>query len=425
MPRSCLLLALATLLSGLSLLSAQGERCGALVERALAGIEQHCANLQRDRLCIAQAPVSLEFAGEHGEPRLAAPGEQVPLANLARLRTGAAAADGGWGMALLRLGRLLPQTDSGAGTILLVAGAAELINEIPPERVKTIGAPLSTVALEETLRFKLPGVIPAPVGALAAGELTLVDAYDSSGGWLRSVDGGAISWLPSAKLARLQAMAALPRIGLGASFPLQALSLATSATYADCHADEPLIALQTPAGEAISLSVNGVDISIGSLVTFQQVHPSALSLTVHRGEVTTIFGGTARAGESMVGILVESPEREYGILEWSGALPASAAEVARGERAQEAFNRLARVNGWGEGALKHQPPPVTHFVAAGEGLYPIAEQYDTSVASIVIANELERPFVLYRGQELLIPEPGSGFAGLHEVPLPTAMPADA
>ena len=401
-----------------SYVAAQESSCSALVTRSLAEIEQHCADFARNSICYGYPQVDVAFADGNSAAAFSVPGDRARIADLARVRTSALdEAQSHWGVALLNLGANFPQTYEGPGLLVLQAGDAEVVNEIDPSRVMAIGKPLSTVALVEATRFKLPGVIPEPLGTLAADELLLVDAYDNSGNWLRVVNDGMVSWVESEKLARLKAMQALPRIGVGETFPFQSLSLATGSAFPECSDAEPIIAIQTPEDMPVNLTVNGVDIHIGSMVTFQQVHRNALSMTVHRGEVTTIFGGTVRAGESVLGILVATAERESHVLEWSGALPAAEGENARGQRAQDALNRVARVNGWDEHEIAYEPPPVIHVVGPGEGLYRIATWYDTSVAEIIEANQLKEPLILYRGQELEIPNPGSGFAGLRSVPV--------
>ncbi len=50
-----------------------------------------------------------------------------------------------------------------------------------------------------------------------------------------------------------------------------------------------------------------------------------------------------------------------------------------------------------------KPPQVVHEVAAGETLISIADKYDTSVESILAANKLSSPDLIYQGQELVVP----------------------
>ena len=300
---------------------------------------------------------------------------------------------------------------------MLLAGAAEVVNEIDRGATVDIGEPLSTAALVETTLFKHPGIIPEALETVAADDLLLVDAFDATGDWLRVVNAGEIAWVVGEDVARLKAMDKLPKMDAGAAFPFSALSIATSSEFPTCAQAEPMVAIQTPAAYPASLTVNGVDVHIGSLVSFQQAHDSALSLTVHRGKATTVSGHIVRQGESVIGIFGRGGAIDRQALDWSGALPASDAELARGQRAQEALNRLARIHGWRENETFKHPPSTTHVAERGDSLYSIARQYETSVAEIILANLGDKPIKLYAGSKLVIPNPGSGFAGHGDVPL--------
>ena len=384
----------------------------------MASIKDNCAGLERDSLCYSHRQVEASFVDVAFEQEFDHPAQQATTVGLSSLRTGALNVERAhWGVALLKLGANLPLTYEGPGVFLMLAGEAEVINEIDPASVMQTAEPLRTAALAETTRFKNPGIIPEPAAAVAADELLLVDAHDASGEWLRVVNDGAVSWIERKDVARLKAMETLPVIGIGASFPFQALSLTTGTSYPPCDQAAPMIAIQTPEDMSLSFTINGVDMHIGSLVTFQQVHRNALSMTVHRGEVTTIFGGIVRQGQSVIGILGRRADGAPQVLDWSGALPASEAEIARGQRAQDALNSLARVKGWREYKTFKHPPAHVHVVERGDTLYSIARFYETSVAQIILANLGDEPIRLYRGTELVIPNPGSGFAGPGDIPL--------
>ena len=400
------------LLYGLLTTSAQDLTCAAVVEEAFQSLGHNCADLARNSLCYGYPEVDASFAPDYPLSDFTGPTDRTSVLQLESVATGELnLEDSSWGVAVLNLGANLPLTYKGPGVLILLAGAAEIINETDITQVMEIGEPLGTVALQEATRFKLPGVIPQPVGDLNADELLLVDAFDGTGEWLRVVTDGTLSWVETDKLARLKAMETLPRLEVGQAFALQSLALSTGTSYPECDEAEPMVAIQTPKEMSVSLTVNGVDIHIGSMVTFQQVHRNALSLTVHRGEVTTIFGQTVTQGESVVGILGTRAQREAEVLDWSGALHASEAELARGQRAQAAINAVASVNDWPQFETFSMPPDIYYIVQRGDGLYRIARQFETSVAAIISANQIDEPFTLYAGMELRIPEPGSGFAG--------------
>ncbi len=404
--------------SGVGAVTAQDFACSETVGKALLSIRRNCADLERDSLCYAHPLVEASTADESASADFSAPSQRASLFDLSSVRSSALDSEPAhWGVALLHLGANLPLTYTGMGILVMLAGDAEVINESDRDSVMQIAEPLSTAALAATTRFKKPGIIPEPLAQVAVDELLLVDAFDDSGDWLRVVNDGEISWVERQDLARLHAMDALPAIGIGATYPFRSMSISTSPEYPECGEAEPMVAIQTPEDWSASLTINGVDIHIDSMVTIQQVHRNALSMTVHRGKVTTIFGQTARQGESVIGILGRKPDGSAQVLDWSGALPASAAEIARGQRAQDALNSLARVNGWQEYKTFKHPPAHVHVVERGDSLYSIARLYETSVAEIILANLGDEPIKLYSGTELVIPNPGSGFAGQGAIPL--------
>jgi len=405
------MIAVTLLLLGAFATNAQDLTCSETVAAAFASLQDNCAELPREGLCYAAAPAAASFAAEEHAADFSTPGARAPLAGLATLKTSSEDAEAGrWGVAALNIGANLPQTREGPGIIVLLAGDAEVVNEVAPADAMRIAPPLSTIATEATARYKNPGVIPAPVGSLAAEELVLVDAWDNSGDWLRVVNEGEISWVESDMVLRLNAMDSLPRLALGADYAMKAFSLSTGANFPACSAAEPFVAIQTPPDLPVSLTINGVDIHLASMVTFQQVHRNALSMTVHRGEATTIFGQTVQQSETILGILGKTDHRENQVLEWSGALRASEAEFARGERAQAALNQLAQTNGWGEFQTYMYPADIIHVVLEGDTLWGLTAQYRTSVEGIIAANGGGDDLHLHVGMELIVPKPGSGFA---------------
>lgn len=405
------LVAIISLLIGALSSSAQELTCQQAVRAAFDSLQDNCAELPRDGLCYGNAPVEVSFASEASGDDFRSPGALAPLVGLATLSTRAEAAEADqWGLAALNIGAHLPRTYEGPGIIVLLGGDAEVRNDVDPAAVMRVAAPLSTIATEATARYKNPGVIPPPVGSLDADELVLVDAWDNSGDWLRVVNDGAISWVESDKVVRLNAMGSLPRLALGDAYSMKAFTLATGTAFPECSEAESFIAIQTPPDLPANLSINGVDIHLASMATFKQVHRNALSMTVHRGKATTVFGQTVQQSETILGILGGSDERENQVLEWSGALRASEEEFARGERAQEALNRLARANGWDEFETFMYPADIIHVVQPGDTLYDLTARYNTGVDGIIAANGGDDDLRLLIGMELIVPKPGSGFA---------------
>lgn len=409
----------------IALLSADAQEavCENIVAQALHDLSRHCADLRRNSLCYAHSQVHASIAPNSSPVAFNEPGARASLARLQGLETSALDVDSGlWGLAVMNLQANLPWTRPGAGVLMLLAGDASLDHQLDLSRIDEIRQPLSTVALEPATRFSQAAIIAEELGQLQEDEIALVDARTAAGEWLRVVNEGTVSWVERHQLAPLQAMASLPVVDAADPFALQALSFASSRELTDCDAAQPMLAIQTPDASGVNLTVNGVDIHVRSLVSFQQVHRNALSMTVHRGAVTTAHGNTVLAGNTVVGILANAGNGNFAILDWSGALPVSDAELARGQRLQDALNGLARANGWAENESKLTVGDLIHVVAPGDTLFALALRYDVRVADILAANDGPSPSRLYVGDKLLIPNPGSGFGGLGP-PEPAAAPA--
>ncbi len=403
------------LLLAFALLSADAQKavCEEIVAQALLDLSEHCADLERNSLCYGHSQVDASFAGDSNAADFDAPGARASLAQMTRLRTsGLDLERGHWGVAIMNLQANLPQSRPGAGVIMMLAGDATLDHEVDLAQIDEIREPLSTVALEPTMRFAQAAAISEELGQLQKDEIALIDARTRGGEWLRLVNASAVSWVQRDHLAPLQGMESLPVVDVADTFAMKALSFSSAREITDCDAAEPVLAIQTPETSSVNLTLNGVDIHVQSLVSFQQVHRNALSMTVHRGAATTAFGNTVLAGNTVVGILTSTGNGKTAILDWSGALPVSDAELARGQRVQEALNGLARANGWAEQDSEMTVGDFIHVVASGDTLFALARRYDVRVADIVEANNRPSPTLLYVGDELLIPNPGSGFAGL-------------
>ena len=319
----------------------------------------------------------------------------------------------------MNLGAHLPATHTGAGIILMLAGDARLTQDVEPARVAAIQGTVSTATLVETTLYAQPSIIAEPAGQLAPETIALVDAISGDGNWLRVVNDDRASWAESANLARLQAMDDLPAIDIGDPFALRHFTFFSSTELPECAEAEPMLVIQTPPDLPANLRVNEADIHIDSLISFQQLHGNALGMTVHRGAATTISGEIIAEGHSVIGIMGAGK-----ILAWSGALPASETELARGQRAQVALNNLARGNGWDEFDTDMPAGAIIHTISYGDTLYAIARAYDVPLDDIVAANTQTSALRLLVGEELVIPNPGSGFAASSTVAVRSA-PAPA
>ncbi len=396
---------------------AQTLSCSSLAEQALAAIGDNCGDLSRNSACYGFDQVTATFSAEVPDDYFGAPSDRADLAELDTLKTAAMdSAQSKWGIAVMNIQANLPNTIPGQGVLMLLVGDAEVQNAVDPSEANEVVDPLNTVVLGETNLHTSPSITSEIVNVLLANEIVLVDGFNTPRTWLRVVNDGEVAWVEAERVARLSAMDTLPVISGNNPTAMQAFYLSTGIGEAECTEADPMIAVQSPENITVDLTVNGVDIRVGSLITFQSLDEQTMNLTVHRGEVTTIFGNKILAGQSAIGVINTDLQQQGVIVAWGNSVPATEKDLAMGEQAQSAINNVAQKNGWDEREVDPNPPSqsgeIIHIVSSGETLFGIGRQYDASLPEIVARNNLSAPYTLFAGQELVIPNPGSGFVGL-------------
>lgn len=396
---------------------AQTISCSSLAEQALVAIGDNCGDLSRNSACYGFDQVTATFSAEVPDDYFGVPSDRADLAELDTLKTAAMdSAQSKWGIAVMNIQANLPNTIPGQGVLMLLVGDAEVQNAVDPSEANVVVDPLNTVVLGETNLHTSPSITSEVVNVLPANEIVLVDGFNTPRTWLRVVNDGEVAWAEVERVARLSAMDTLPIISGNNPTAMQAFYLSTGIGEAECTEADPMIAVQSPENITVDLTVNGVDIRVGSLITFQNLDEQTMNLTVHRGEVTTIFGNKILAGQSAIGVINTDPQQTGVIVAWGDSVPATEKDLAMGEQAQSAINNVAQKNGWDEREVDPNSPSqsgeIIHIVSSGETLFGIGRQYDTSLPEIVARNNLSAPYTLFAGQELVIPNPGSGFVGL-------------
>lgn len=200
-----------------------------------------------------------------------------------------------------------------------------------------------------------------------------------------------------------------------------------------------MLTIQTPGGITTTIMLNGVETEMAPS-TLLTITPSVC--TIHRGYITQRVGdetATLLANQT-VDIFID----EDGKVNVTNARGISEREYIRGEIVQNALNTFATANSWSEQFVSEplqfdlEPEQSSQTVEAtetvtteetiteetssscetqhtirwGETLHSIAERYESSVLSIVEANNLSNPRLIYVGQVLCIPHIGDGFEPL-------------
>lgn len=318
----------------------------------LAQVGDTCGGLGRNSLCYGNDAVSVAFWDADAETQFAAPGDLVPTDVVQRIETSRYIPDADlWGVALMRVQANIPNTLPGQAVTFLLMGDTEFTNQTPPDDALTSPDPVAARTLEPTNLRSAPSTQAFVRGSVPAGsELALVGRTDD-GAWFELVtDNGLPTWVFAALVALDGDADALPVTG-GAGVPprygpMQAFYFTTGIGNPQCREAPEAMVVQSPDDYTVRLTVNDLDITLGStVVAFQTTTTAgqpALALLLTEGDLTAQVGGQAVAVTAAVG--------ELGLLavetDANGNVPPGAALVPADALDMDAL--MARLGGVGD-----------------------------------------------------------------------------
>lgn len=262
-------------------LLAQTDDCPVLVEAALQAVGDLCAVTGLNQACYGNLSLTAEAQPGFEEVTFEQPGDVARVASLRSLQLNPFdELNQQWGVALMRLQANIPDTLPGQSVTFLLFGDVQLENEVEATPSPLIRIQANTVLLGA----------PQPdgplVGALIEGESAYALSQSADGIWLRVEQAGGDSrtgWIPAAMYGQA---GELPIYDPAALKPMQAFSLRTGVAGVGCSAaPQDGILVQTPAEDIkIELTVNDVNIQLGSTAYLQAQASSELTVSVIEGE---------------------------------------------------------------------------------------------------------------------------------------------
>ncbi|MCZ7543498.1 MAG: hypothetical protein M5R40_08150 [Anaerolineae bacterium] len=122
-----------------------------------------------------------------------------------------------------------------------------------------------------------------------------VTGRDPDGAWLRAESGGQIVWLPVDAVESACDLASLPTYdadGPTVYGPMQAFYFVSGLGEVLCQEAPPsALVVQSPSGEHVTISANGVSVTLGSTVALQAAPNGAMRLVTLQGEATARAAG--------------------------------------------------------------------------------------------------------------------------------------
>lgn len=406
-------------------------QCPAFVERAVQRVGNNCNTLDRNTACYGNAVIETVFTTNVEAGFFDAPADRTDLSIVGSMRT--SPLDMGqdqWGISVMSLQVDMPDLLPGQSVIFLLVGDAFLGSDVPPEEAVTLSAPVQiTLAQDAVVYDTAQG--DGQLGTIPAGTVIQTDAINPTSRRLRTAFNNVPAWI-SLQAVDAQTAAQLPAVTANSHTPMQAFYFTTGVQIPSCREAPSFIAVQGPQSFTIGLTMNGVDIRVGSLVLLRSLDANQIGISVVEGKVETVDGQVVQADQTLLG-LVDDGGR---IMGWNGQRPFTEDEKNAAALAHKLLDelglRLPPVKEEPEPKITATPTPgtvanvcpnitgdVTYVVQRGDTLYRIARQYDASALAIMRRNGLTNPDLLHAGQQLVIPDPCSGFAGIPGVTLAT------
>jgi len=391
------------------------SECTDLVERAILALQDNCTDLERNSACYGYNAVSAIFSQVVPNDYFTRPADRAGLLDLISLQTTPIDTENDrWGIAVMNMQANLPNTLPGQAVTVLLLGDSTIENRVNPLDIAPIAMPVEVIIEADTEARTSPSDASNSVNGVENGTSLLADALNGDGTWLRVIVDGFPAWIRRDVTNSPSGLNELPAITSPIQSPMQAFYFTTGVGAVGCVEAPNTITIKSPENMTVDLSVNGVDIRIGSTITLRNITKNQVAFTVQEGHLETVTGEYIEAGDT----LIAQTDDIGNIVYWQESRPATEEELAYGELAGRALGVTSEettpdLNEAGE---------LIHIVVAGDTLFSIARQYNASMPAIISRNQLADPRSIFVGQRLIIPNPNSGFVGLDDSPinLPTA-----
>lgn len=402
--------------------------CPAVVEQALTQVGDNCAGLERNSACYGFTRVDTTFSAAVPADFFTHPAERAALTVLESIQTTPLDVTAGqWGIAVMKAQANVPDTLPGQAVTFLLMGDTEVRNAVS---AAASGQGIAVIAQASTSALAEPRADANRITPIPAGTVLDADELSADGGWLRVRLASGVGWVPRAAVNPIPAIESLPVSGAPRLTPMQAFYFRNGPGQTTCAQAPSALAIHSPEGITVDLSVNGVHIRLGSLVILRTVNGQMHLTTVYGlatlnpdmpDELPVPAGfSTTRclaqpdddSGDSIPGVGDDCPWSEPQPFD-NGGENEDEDQPGGGDDAVlegihtvlDAFSRLGIDTGIEDDEAQGCAvgEDLLHTVQPGENLLRIAIRYGTTVQAIVAANALRDVSLIVAGQQLLIP----------------------
>ena len=276
--------------------------CPELVERALFEMGENCDALDRNSACYGFNQVDATFTEAVDEEFFNMPSDTTELATVQTLQTlPYDLEEDQWGVALMNVQANVPNILPGQAVIFMLVGDVEVENDVDSADVTEPLEPFSVLATVRANVRSGDSVNSNVLGAVDGGTELTADAVNEARTWVRVVFGGRLAWVSTDVLAPIADIETLPTVDGQLISPMQAFYFSTGVGQATCNDAPDVLAIRSPENIVVDLSVNGANISVGSLIILKQIDANLFLIYVEEGRVETEDGEVVEAGRTIIG----------------------------------------------------------------------------------------------------------------------------
>jgi hypothetical protein len=295
------------------------EFCPALVEQAMERMAENCTGLERNMACYGYDAVQSTFNTEVAPDYFAHPADTAELVNLRTIETSPLNVEAGqWGIAVMNVQANVPDTLPGQTVTFILMGDARIENLVEPDAARQDDdAELVRVHTGRNVPiYRRPSETSEVLGVTGRDTGLIADAISDDGMWARVTMGRVAGWIDVAQVYGDVYLDDLPLLSELAPSPMQAFYFSTGYGQPVCNQAPSAITIRSPDNMSVNLTVNGAEISVGSLITLQQHDDDEFEIIVHHGEVVTTTGQSVTTGQS---ITAQVNRETQAVVTWSEA----------------------------------------------------------------------------------------------------------
>ncbi len=276
----------------------QATPCPDLTALALTRVGDACEGLERNQVCYGNPLLDTTFREADVALRFVEPSDRVPVGILDTLRTlPMDPVTGVWGVGVMRIQANLPDARPGEAVTFLLFGDVTLQNTGAEEQPPIPEPCAATTRAPATGRSGPGDAFPVQV-VLAVGESVWITGRDSRGAWARVETGEQVAWLPTEAVQTACDLSAFPVFdenGPAVYGPMQAFYFSSGFGEPICKEVPPSsLVIQTPAGVHVTLSVNGVNVTVGSTVVLHAAPHGDMIVATLQGRASVRAEGETR-----------------------------------------------------------------------------------------------------------------------------------